>query len=107
MLEHLRQLSLVFNICVLGLLAERGLKHIKACLLFLAIFPNMVSHVSAVLRSGFVPLTLLILDKGQRKEDKCRGTFPAPCQAMGTPATGCGVGTVSPCITAVCDGFLG
>lgn len=107
MLEHLRQLSLVFNICVLGLLAERGLKHIKACLFFLAIFPSMVSHVSAVLRSGFVPLTLLILDKGQRKEDKCRGTFPAPCQAMGTPATGCGVGTVSPCITAVCDGFLG
>lgn len=107
MLEHLRQLSLVLNIGVLGLLAERGLKHIKACLLFLAIFPSMVSHVSAVLRSGFVPLTLLILDKGQRKEDKCRGTFPAPCQAMGTPATGCGVGTVSPCITAVCDGFLG
>lgn len=107
MLEHLHQLSLVLNIGVLGLLAGRGLMHIKACLLFLAISPSMVSHVSAVLRSGFVPLTLLVLDKGQRREDKCRRTFPAPCQAMGTPATGCGVGTVSPCITAVCDGFLG
>lgn len=96
MLEQLHQLSLVLNIGVLGLLAERELMRMKACLLFLPSFPSMTSHVSAVLRSGFVPLTLLILDRGQRKEEKCRRTSPAPCQAMGTPATGCGVGTMSP-----------